>query len=178
MMLLSAWVGPYGQRVATSPLDDLANVDPATWLIFGAGTFVVGFAVVILILRSFLFICQPNEILVFSGRKHTLPDGTQSGYKILHGGRGLRMPFLESVSRMDMRLFAVEVAVQNAYSKGGIPLSVHAIANMKIASTRRRRPQRRRALPRRAGRSRSRSSRSRRSRACCARSSASSRPRR
>jgi flotillin len=58
-----------------------------------------------------------------------------SGYKILHGGRGFRMPFLESVSRMDMRLFAVEVAVHNAYSRGGIPLSVQAIANMKIASS-------------------------------------------
>ena len=39
------------------------------------------------------------------------------------------------VSRMDMRLFPVEVAVQNAYSKGGIPLSVHAIANVKISSS-------------------------------------------
>jgi flotillin len=93
------------------------------------------FGLVLLVLRSFLFVCRPNEILVFSGRKHTLPDGTTSGYKILHGGRGLRTPFLESVSRMDMRLFAVEVSVHNAYSKGGIPLTVHAIANMKIASS-------------------------------------------
>src|SRR4029078_10216947 len=29
----------------------------------------------------------------------------------------------------------VEVAVHNAYSRGGIPLSVHAIANVKIASS-------------------------------------------
>jgi flotillin len=136
MMLLTALARPsYGQQVAGSPLDDLANVEPATWLIAGAVAFVVLFAILMLILRSFLFICKPNEILVFSGRKHTLSDGTASGYKILHGGRGVRTPFLESVSRMDMRLFAVEVAVQNAYSKGGIPLSVHAIANMKIASS-------------------------------------------
>ncbi|MBK9264391.1 MAG: flotillin family protein [Polyangiaceae bacterium] len=36
---------------------------------------------------------------------------------------------------MDMRLFPVEVQVHNAYSKGGIPLSVHAIANVKVASS-------------------------------------------
>jgi len=36
---------------------------------------------------------------------------------------------------MDMRLFPVELQVHNAYSKGGIPLSVHAIANVKIASS-------------------------------------------
>src|SRR5262249_44724225 len=86
------------------------------------------FAVVLLILLRFLFICRPNEILVFSGRRHRLADGTTSGYKILHGGRGFRMPFLETVDRMDMRLFPVEVEVRNAYSKGGIPLQVHAIA--------------------------------------------------
>jgi flotillin len=33
-----------------------------------------------------------------------------------------------------MRLLMVEVAVSNAYSKGGIPLSVHAIANVKLSS--------------------------------------------
>ena len=100
-----------------------------------AGGIVLGFALLLILLRAFLHICRPNEILVFSGRKHKLPDGTVSGFKILHGGRGFRLPFLETVSRMDMRLFPVEVVVQNAYSKGGIPLSVHAIANVKIAST-------------------------------------------
>jgi flotillin len=102
-------------------------------MIIAAGA-VVAFVVMLLIFRAFLFICRPNEILVFSGRRHRLPDGSTSGYKILHGGRGFRVPFLETVSRMDMRLFPVEVVVQNAYSKGGIPLSVHAIANVKIAS--------------------------------------------
>lgn len=92
------------------------------------------FALVVVVLQRFLFICRPNEVLVFSGRKHTLADGTVSGYKILAGGRGFRIPFLESVSQLDMRLYPVEVHVANAYSKGGIPLSVHAIANVKIAS--------------------------------------------
>lgn len=35
---------------------------------------------------------------------------------------------------MDMRLIPVQVEVQNAYSKGGIPLMVHAIANVKVTS--------------------------------------------
>ncbi|HEU4412992.1 MAG TPA: SPFH domain-containing protein, partial [Polyangiaceae bacterium] len=100
-----------------------------------AAAAVLAFVVALLVFRAFLFICRPNEILVFSGRRHRLPDGSTSGYKILHGGRGFRVPFLETVSRMDMRLFPVEVVVQNAYSKGGIPLNVHAIANVKIASS-------------------------------------------
>jgi flotillin len=111
------------------------SLDTAVLVLFAAVGVVAAFGIALLVLRNFLFICKPNEILVFSGRKHVMPDGTTSGYKILHGGRGFRMPFLESVSRMDMRLFAVEVVVHNAYSKGGIPLSVHAIANLKIASS-------------------------------------------
>ena len=76
----------------------------------------------------------PTRSLIFAGRKHRLPDGTAVGYKVVRRGWALRMPLLETVSRMDMRLFMVEVAVANAYSKGGIPLDVHAIANVKISS--------------------------------------------
>ena len=151
-------------------------LDTAVLVLVAAVGVIVAFGLFLLLLRSFLFVCKPNEILVFSGRKHVLPDGTTSGYKILHGGRGLRMPLLESVSRMDMRLFAVEVAVHNAYSRGGIPLSVQAIANMKIASAD---AAVRNAVERFLGvrQDESRSRPSRRSRACCARSSRSS-PRR
>lgn len=111
------------------------SLDSAVGVLIAAVAVVAAFGILFLVLRSFLFICRPNEILVFSGRKHVLPDGTTSGYKILHGGRGVRMPFLETVGRMDMRLFAVEVSVHNAYSQGGIPLTVEAVANMKIASS-------------------------------------------
>ncbi|TKD10381.1 flotillin family protein [Polyangium fumosum] len=124
----------------TRPSTDVASgvgtpdLDQAVFVLLAAGGIILLFGIFVAVLRQFLFICRPNEILVFSGRKHVLPDGTVSGYKILHGGRGFRVPFLESVARMDMRLFPVEVQVHNAYSKGGIPLSVHAIANVKVAS--------------------------------------------
>jgi flotillin len=110
--------------------------DPGTVVaVLGLGAaLVVSFLVFIALLRRFLFICGPHEIVVFSGRRHTLPDGTEVNYKILQGGRGFRMPFLELAARMDMRLFPVEVTVQNAYSKSGIPLTVRAIANVKLAS--------------------------------------------
>jgi flotillin len=101
----------------------------------------VGAVIVVALLGLFVFItlrflrvCRPNEVLIFSGRRHTLPGGATVGYKVLQGGRGFRIPLLEQVARMDMRLIPVQVEVQNAYSKGGIPLAVHAIANIKINS--------------------------------------------
>jgi flotillin len=112
------------------------GIDPSELLIWLGGGFalVLALLAVTFILSRFLFVCAPNEILIFSGRKHRLPDGSLVGFKVIHGGRALRIPLLESVSRMDVRLFGVEVGVQNAFSKGGIPLTVHAIANVKVAT--------------------------------------------
>ena len=100
----------------------------------GAVALVLLFVIFVFTLSRLLFICGPNEILVFSGRKHRLPDGSVVGFKVIHGGRALRIPLLESVSRMDVRLYDVTVAVTNAFSKGGIPLAVHAIANVKVST--------------------------------------------
>jgi flotillin len=104
-----------------------------TALFVAVGT-VIAFSVFIAIVRQFLYICRPNEVLLFAGRKHRLPDGSEVGYKVVRRGWALRTPLLETISRMDMRLLMVEVSVSNAYSRGGIPLSVHAIANVKLSS--------------------------------------------
>jgi flotillin len=116
------------------PVD--SGIDPAELAIWiGRGVaLVLVLLVVTFILSRLLYVCAPNEILVFSGRKHRLPDGSIVGFKVIHGGRAFRVPLLEGVSRMDVRLFGVEVGVQNAFSKGGIPLTVHAIANVKVAT--------------------------------------------
>ena len=50
----------------------------------------------------------------------------------MFGGRGVRIPVVETVDRMDVSLISVPIAVQGAYSEGGIPLNVHAIANIKV----------------------------------------------
>ena len=98
-----------------------------------------GFGVLFLLIvyRSLLRICRPNEILIFSGRKHRTSDGRSVGYRVVFGGRGVRVPVVETVSRMDVSLISVPIAVQGAYSEGGIPLNVHAIANVKVSTDRR-----------------------------------------
>jgi flotillin len=121
--------------IAPSPPIE-APFDPASLAsaLGGAIGLIVVFLVVGAMLRGLLYICAPYEILIFSGRKHRLPDGSTVGFKVIQGGRAFRIPLLENVSRMDVRLFGVEVSVTNAFSKGGIPLAVHAIANVKIAT--------------------------------------------
>jgi flotillin len=86
------------------------------------------------IIRANLKICQPNEVLIFSGRQRRLTVGSQVGYRVIQGGRGFRIPLLEKVDRLRLNTIPIDLTVQNAYSKGGIPLTVRAIANVKVAS--------------------------------------------
>lgn len=84
-------------------------------------------------LNTFMCICKPNEVLVLSGRKHKTKTGRELGYRIIFGGRAIRNPLLETVKSMDLTVMPVPVEVKNAYSKGGIPLYIQAIANVKIS---------------------------------------------
>ena len=107
----------------------------------GGFSAVIGFAfltaftlvIIVTIAKSFLFIGRPNEILVFSGGDHTLADGSKAGFRYKIGERAFRVPILETVQQMDLRTIPVSIHIEGAYSKGGIPLSVHAIANVKIS---------------------------------------------
>jgi flotillin len=90
------------------------------------------FASLLLVLKNVLYVCQPNEVLVFSGRSRRRPDGRIAGYRIIRGGRGVRVPLFETVDRMDLTNMVIEVTVRNAYSRGGIPLSVQGVANIKV----------------------------------------------
>lgn len=89
----------------------------------------------IVIIKNMLYICQPNEVLIFSGSQRRGPDERLLGYRIIKGGRGLRIPLFERVHKMDLTNMAIEVIVRGAFSKGGIPLNVQGVANVKVAGT-------------------------------------------
>ncbi|MEW5884977.1 MAG: flotillin family protein [Armatimonadota bacterium] len=83
-------------------------------------------------LRTLVYICEPNEVLIFSGRRRRV--GNRSfGYRIVKGGMGFRRPIVERVDRLDLTNMVIDVSAHNAYSKGGVPLSVAGVANVKVA---------------------------------------------
>ena len=96
--------------------------------------FSIGILVFISLWRTFLYICRPNEVLVVAGRKTKLPTGETLNFSVIQAGRHWRMPFVQTVARMDVRIIPIELAVTKVLSNGGIPLDVHAIANVKITS--------------------------------------------
>ncbi|MEL7141053.1 MAG: SPFH domain-containing protein [Cyanobacteria bacterium J06554_3] len=85
-----------------------------------------------LTIKNLYYICQPNEVLIFAGGKQKLGD-RKVGYRLVKGGSSLRTPLLEKVMRMNLTNMIIELKVSNAYSKGGIPLHVSGVANIKIA---------------------------------------------
>ncbi len=96
--------------------------------IFGLGTGAGWFMV-----RKLYYICQPSEILIFAGTKSRSQDGKTVGYRLVKGGSSIRVPMIEEAFRMDLTNMIIELKVTNAYSKGGIPLTVEGVANIKIA---------------------------------------------
>jgi flotillin len=99
----------------------------ATLGILGAAVAGMG-SVGLVVARNLLYICEPNEVLIFSGSR-----GGGRGYFSVRGGRAFRVPLLETVDRLDLTNMIIDVAVENAYSLGGIPLTVQGVANVKIA---------------------------------------------
>ncbi len=101
---------------------------------FLAGAILIAFLALVAFFKSMLQISPPNEVLIFSGRTRRLSDGSTRGFRTVIGGRGVRIPFFETVARMSINTLEVPIAIRGAYSKGGIPLNVDAIANVKISS--------------------------------------------
>jgi flotillin len=109
----------------------LGFIEPAALAAVGI-ILVLGFVTVLAVIKRVLYVCQPSEVLIFSGRRRVAGNNRIAGYRIIRGGRGIRVPLFETVDRMDLTNMIIDVRVTNAYSKGGIPLSVQGVANIKV----------------------------------------------
>ncbi len=76
--------------------------------------------------------CPPNLVLIFSGKRRMVA-GRQVGYRIVKNGLTWRRPFIERVDSMDLTNMIIELQATNAYAKGGVPVNVQGVANVKVA---------------------------------------------
>lgn len=104
-------------------------MDPITLLVLlGIGTFTAS-----RVIKNLYYICQPSEVLILAGTRSPIEGGKSVGYRLVKGGSSIRLPLLEEAFRMELTNMIIELRVSNAYSKGGIPLTVEGVANIKIA---------------------------------------------
>jgi len=99
-------------------------------VVLGLAALIV-FATLSTIVKKLLYVSAPNEALIFSGRTRRVGQ-RELGYRVVRGGRALRVPLFELIDSVDLSNISIDIEVKGAYSKGGIPLNVHGIANIKL----------------------------------------------
>ncbi len=112
-----------------------SNRNQSEAVIGGVATLFVVLVALNLISRWMIRICRPNELLVVTGSQSNQGDQGMKGYRVVaNGGWTFVKPILETARRMDVTLLPVLVEVNNAYSRGGTPLNIQAIANVKVST--------------------------------------------
>jgi flotillin len=89
--------------------------------------------VLVIYIKANMKICEPNEVMIFSGRR--FKDKKEIGYRVIRGGRGLKIPLIETVRTLSLSTMPIEMDVSGALTRGTIPVNVKAMANVKIAGS-------------------------------------------
>src|SRR5688572_5465036 len=111
----------------------LDNLMSQVGLVLG-GVVLALILLVILTIKNLIVIVPPNIAAIITGRKRVSEEGGTVGYRTVMGGRTMRIPIIEQVNWLSLSTIPLELSVDDAFSKGNIPLNVKAIANVKIAS--------------------------------------------
>jgi flotillin len=104
----------------------------STLLIIVGLVVLVGFLIALMLIAKNYIKVSPNQAAVISGRKRRLSDGTNVGYRLVRGGATLVIPFLEKVEYLNLNVLTVPLTTSRAYTGKGVPVSVKAVANIKI----------------------------------------------
>lgn len=88
----------------------------------------------IVYIKANMKICEPNEVMIFTGRTFRDKEKTM-GYRVIKGGRAMKIPLIETVRTLSLNTMPIEMDVRGALTKGTIPVNVKAMANVKIAGT-------------------------------------------
>jgi flotillin len=109
----------------------LDNLEPLFIPLIALAVILAAIVAPYLISRNYLKV-SPNVVAVLSGRKRKLPDGRVVGYRMVRGGAALRIPVLEKVEYLHLNVMTIPLEIRRAYTLKGVPVSVKAVANVKI----------------------------------------------
>jgi flotillin len=78
----------------------------------------------------------PNEVLVVSGRRHRLTDGSGQtftrGFRIVKGGGTFIVPVVEKSDVLSLELLTIDVQTPEVYTSKGVPVRVDGVAQIKV----------------------------------------------
>jgi flotillin len=76
--------------------------------------------------------CGPNQVLIVSGRKIQLPDGSKVGYRIVKGGGTFVIPVVERADRLSLEIFTIEMPRVRIRMSNGGQVQADAAAQVRI----------------------------------------------
>lgn len=109
------------------------QTDQLVGLYIGGG--ILALMLLIIFIKVNLVICDPNEVVIISGRQRKQKDGTVRGYRILRGGRGLKWPIVETVKRISLNGIPIDLRIPKVLCQGLIPIQVECRAQVKVAGS-------------------------------------------
>jgi flotillin len=111
----------------------LAAIDPMVVGIVVAC--VVVFLIVMMVFASRYTKVGPNEVLIISGRRHSVPSAggmTRVGFRIVRGGGTFVVPVVERVDILSLELMTIDVKTPEVYTVQGVPIMVDGVAQVKV----------------------------------------------
>ena len=88
---------------------------------------VICFFLGIALLRAFIRVCPPHQVLVVTGTQ-THIDGKEYGFRLLKGGWTFVVPYFQSVQPLDLSIIPINVRVEGVNSANGITVGADATA--------------------------------------------------
>src|SRR5580704_10951156 len=102
-------------------------------LVIGAGIAIaLGIFLTFIVFVSRYTKVGPNQVLIVSGRKHTLEDGSQVGFRIVKGGGTFVLPIFEKVDLLSLELLTIDVQTPEVYTSKGVPVKVDGVSQIKV----------------------------------------------
>ena len=81
------------------------------------------------VLPRLLLVCSPNEAIIVSGLRS---PGARHGYRVIRGGRTLRLPLLERADSIDLSNYVVSLDLERVYLRNLLPVALRIVGNVKV----------------------------------------------
>ncbi len=99
----------------------------STGTVIGACLALAVFLIGIALLKSFVRVCAPSEVLVITGSETEI-DGKTYGFRVQQGGWTFVIPYFQQASRLDISAIPIEVRVESVTSANGIGVNADGTA--------------------------------------------------
>ncbi len=106
---------------------------------FQSGVAIIATVVIVVVVMTAIILVfsrytkvGPNQVLIVSGRKQKLEDGSSIGFRIVKGGGTFVLPVFEKVDVLSLELLTIDVQTPEVYTSKGVPVKVDGVAQIKV----------------------------------------------